>query len=84
MDELTLESTIDGMLSVDYKKRFIAEYNQVKIRLKKLDKTLSDYHDGTLKFKLDSGIELLTFQSNAMNRYLQILEERALREDISL
>ena len=33
---MELEDTIEDMLSSDYKRRFIAEYNQLKIRYDKL------------------------------------------------
>lgn len=31
-----LKDTVDGMLSTDYKERFVAEYQQTKIRYEKL------------------------------------------------
>ena len=34
---LDLKSTIDDMMSDDYKQRFIAEYSQLRIRITKLD-----------------------------------------------
>lgn len=36
----TLNETVDGMCSTDYKERFVAEYNQLVIRYKGLQNML--------------------------------------------
>ena len=41
---LELKDTIEGMISDDYKERFIAEYNQVKIRVAKLESMITKYY----------------------------------------
>ena len=40
---LTLNDTIDGMVSNDYKERFIAEYQQLVIRYNGLKKMLENW-----------------------------------------
>lgn len=81
---MELIDTIDGMTSADYKERFKAEYQQVKIRYNKLHKTIADSKSNKLSFKLESPIELLEQQYLAMYRYLSILEQRAICEGINL
>lgn len=67
--ELTYASTVDDMLSDDWKRRFKAEHDQVSLRLAKLNSTLesSDQND----------IGLLRIQVCVMSTYKKILEERA-------
>lgn len=85
----TLEDTKDFMTSSDYKERFIAEYQQLKIRLEKLRKYLAK-----IKAKDVFGVDvdaphacsvfLLNNQYEAMFEYLTILEIRAIIENIDL
>lgn len=49
-----LKDTIEGMTSQDYKERFKAEYQQVKIRYDKLDAMTVKYEAGTLPFTPNS------------------------------
>ena len=56
---MELKDTISGMLSADYKERFIAEYQQIKIRLEKLKTMLGKLYDGKLDFKPKSSIAIL-------------------------
>ena len=79
-----LSDTALYMTSASYKERFIAEYAQLAIRTIKLSKVVSDYDRGTIDFNLDTPIELLKDQLNAMNDYLEILKKRAKIESITL
>lgn len=80
---MELKDTITLMTSEDYKDRFIAEYQQTKVRYDKLHKMLVRYDAGTLNFEL-TNISLLREQAAAMGRYLYLLEERAELEQIEL
>lgn len=80
---MELKDTITFMTSEDYKDRFIAEYQQTKIRYDKLHKMLVRYDAGTLNFE-PTNISLLREQAAAMGRYLYLLEERAELEQIEL
>ena len=79
-----LKDTVDYMLSDDYKKRFIAEFEQVKIRRAKLVNMLWKYKNSTLDFKLSSDIHIYQAQVSVMDTYLTILEHRAEDEHIDL
>lgn len=82
----TLEETVPGMLSDDYKKRFIAEYNQCYIRYKKLGALVHNmlYNRDKLNFEPKCSIELLMSQLNILRTYLCILKERACIEGIGM
>lgn len=78
---MELKDTAKGMQSADYKERFIAEYNQLNIRIKKLEKFV-----GKIKYavyaeveepKHDCPLEVLERQLFAMKLYKLILEIRA-------
>ncbi len=79
-----LKDTIDLMLSNDYGARFVAEYQQTKIRYEKLNATLEKHYAGKLEFKPDSPVWLLEQQRDTMRAYLDILEARSREELISL
>ena len=81
---MELKDTIEGMISDDYKERFVAEYQQLTIRINKLDKLVRDYADGKLTFKPASRIDVLVRQKLYMLRYAKILEDRAKTEGIEL
>ena len=83
-DPSELKSTVDDMLSDDYKKRFVAEYRQTKIRYDKLDAMTVKYEAGTLDFKPDCPLELLKEQKGFMGNYLRCLKKRAEIEGIDL
>lgn len=77
-----LKETIEGMTSKDYKVRFIAEYEQLKIRIDKL-------YNYIIKIKTENAphdcpVELLKIQLKGMLTYLNILEIRANIEKINL
>lgn len=79
-----LKDTIDLMLSNDYGDRFVAEYQQTKIRYEKLNAMLKKYYAGKLEFEPDSPVWLLEQQRDTMRAYLNILETRSEKERISL
>lgn len=84
-----LKDTVENMTSDNYADRFIAEYDQAKIRREKL-KAFADkielaevYHIGTAP-EHKCPLNLLREQLRAMESYLSILEKRAIIEGISL
>ena len=81
---MKLKDTIEMMKSLDYKKRFKAEYFQLLIRIEGLSKMLTKYKDGTLNFTPTCSYDLLAGQLKAMRLYATYLEERADIEDINL
>lgn len=81
---MELRNTIEDMLSSDYKKRFKAEYNQLKIRYEKLHHTVVQYEAGTLPFPATCPLPILRDQKKAMGEYLYALEIRAEIEKIDL
>ncbi len=76
--------TVEMMFSDDYKKRFVAEYVQTKIRYKKLHKMITKYEAGTLDFEPQCSLELLKEQKMHMGNYIHTLEVRAEIENILL
>ena len=80
----TLEDTIKGMTSEDYKERFKAEYMQLKIRYDKLVIMVDKYRQGKLEFEPKTPLYLLENQILYMFNYMTILKLRAEREDINL
>lgn len=81
---MDLEDTIAGMISDDYKERFIAEYIQTVIRARKLDELLFAAHENKLDFELNCPVTLLASQLAAMREYLHFLEMRSKYEEIDL
>ena len=81
---MQLADTVENMIDGGYKERFIAEYEQLSIRLLKLQNTISTYKNGSLEFDPDSPIELLEAQEEIMSTYKMILEKRAKYEEINL
>ena len=86
---INLETTVAGMTSPDYKERFIAEYQQLKIRYLKLktfcDKIeLAEAHGYGEAPKHDCPLSLLREQQKYMGMYLSCLEKRALIENVDL
>ena len=81
---MKLKDTADLMISEDYKDRFKAEYQQLKIRANKLSAMLKKYKDGTLEFTPKCSYEVLYEQLVHMKDYLDDLEKRANIEGISL
>ena len=81
-----LSQTVELMSSNDYKKRFIAEYAQVEIRYKRLERVLKSIEDNTCPkcFKPTCPVDILESQLKYMNDYRAILIVRAAIEDIEL
>lgn len=79
-----LKDTIDGMLSKDYKERFIAEYKQLVIRLDKLENIISKAKNNSLEFKLSCPRIVLETQAIYMRNYADILRMRARQEGIDI
>ena len=76
--------TVEMMFSDDYKKRFVAEYVQTKIRYKKLHRMTTKYEAGTLDFEPQCSLELLKEQKMHMGNYIHTLEVRTEIENILL
>lgn len=80
--------TVDKMISLDYKDRFTAEYQQTKIRYERL-KDLNNRIEAA-EMTCSAGPEhdcpsyLLREQQRVMGEYLHILEVRAVIEDVKL
>lgn len=68
----------------DYKKRMIIEYQELETRYDKLHKMLVKYDANMLDFTPTCPIDLLREQASIMDRYLYILETRAMIEGIEL
>ena len=81
---MDLKSTVEMMLSSDYKERFRAEYFQTKIRYEKLHRMTIQYEAGTLSFTPPCSLALYKEQKAAMGNYLHALEVRAEIESIDL
>lgn len=81
---IDLKDTVDDMLSADYKRRFKAEYNQLAIRVVKLQSMLNKYRDNKLNFEPSCTYECLYEQLIYMKNYMDCLETRAIIEDIDL
>lgn len=87
MDKITtLEQTAELMSSEDYKERFIAEYAQVEIRYKRLERVLKSIEDKTCPkcFEPTCPVDILESQLKYMNDYREILIIRASIEEIEL
>jgi hypothetical protein len=81
---MELKDTIEMMNSPDYKERFKAEYQQLKIRYDKLDAMTVKYEAGTLNFTPTCSLQLLKEQKMHMGCYLRCLKIRAEIEGIEL
>jgi hypothetical protein len=79
---MTLADTITAMVSIDYKRRFKAEYYQLEIRINKLREVVDNYEH--LAFKPKCSRQLLNSQLVSMLTYKSYLLERAKIEDIEL
>ena len=79
-----LAATAEGMVSTDYKERFIAEFVQVKNRYYGLKSMIDKWNEGTLSFTPTCPRETYNFQLRAMKDYMDILIVRAKIEGIEL
>ena len=91
--QIELRDTRSLMNSGNYKKRFVAEYWQTKIRYEKLKAFNTKIEAANLTQHIDNGVdmplhdcpfELLREQQTVMGQYLHILETRAVIEGIDL
>lgn len=80
----TLKDTVEMMNSLDYKERFIAEYNQLVIRYKGLRNMLDKWNRGELEFKPTCPRSTYNMQLKAMADYIAVLEARAEMEGVEL
>ena len=69
---------------VEYKKRMITEYKELKGRTSKLRTMLNKWNNGTLNFTPTCPKWLLEKQLETMEDYLLILKMRAMIEDVDL
>lgn len=83
-DGIELADTINLMKSDDYKKRFVAEYMQTKIRYNNLHIMITKMEAGTLDFTPTCSMIILKNQKSFMGQYLNQLEIRAEVEKIPL
>lgn len=78
---IDLKDTAAGMMSGDYKERFVAEYHQLRTRLAKLSsfivKIKTAKEKGEPEPKHDCPLWILEAQAEAMAKYQAILEIRA-------
>lgn len=80
----TLNETVDGMCSTDYKERFVAEYNQLVIRYRGLKNMLDKWDRNELDFTPTCPRITYNLQIKAMTDYIDVLEARAAMENIYL
>lgn len=81
---LELKDTVGMMGSTDYKERFKAEYLQIAVRYRKLDKMVRDWDNGKLQFTPTCPRSIYELQLRAMTDYLEVLEARAKIEGVEL
>ena len=81
---MKLSDTYNLMCSIDYKDRFVAEYQQLRIRYDKLFEMVYKYISGELDFEPRCSIDVLKKQLVVMEEYLDVLRIRAEIEGITL
>ncbi len=91
---MELKDTVELMNSADYKERFIAEYKQLTIRMKKLEIFINRIKAHDWSFcrgenvvkvpKHDCSLGLLERQLEEMESYAKTLRLRAVIENIEL
>lgn len=81
---MNLKDTVGRMQSKNYKDRFKAEYFQLKIRYESLLDILEKADKGTLPYKLTCPRSIYNEQLRGMKIYMNVLEDRAIYEDIDL
>lgn len=96
MEIKKLQETAELMASSDYKERFMAEYYQVKIRVEKLENFIAKIRAISHCEKMerereldklinhDCDIIILEDQLETMQKYLFLLKQRAVIENINL
>lgn len=80
----TLKDTAELMCSEDYKERFIAEYQQLKIRYQGLKNMLDKWDRGELEFTPTCTRGIYIRQLMSMENYLYVLYDRAQIEGIDI
>ena len=83
-DDSPLLATVFDMKSPDYKKRFEAEYRQLRIRYEGLKRMCEKWDAGELDFTPTCPRATYDKQMEAMVDYLSVLEVRAYDEGIDL
>lgn len=82
---MKLADTVEGMNSVDYQERFIAEYQQLVIRYRGLTNMLNKWDRGVdLGFSPTCPRSTYNTQVETMADYIAVLEARAMMEGIDL
>lgn len=79
---MELSETVELMSSPNYKDRFIAEYYQTKTRFEKLSNMVVNWDN--LNFIPTCPKSTYLLQLEYMEKYLAVLELRAVAEDIVL
>lgn len=79
---MTVDMVIPYVTSEDWKKRFIGEYWMLRFRTEGLSDMLLNWDN--LGFKPNCDFGTLSTQAGTMERYLEILEKRAVIENIDL
>lgn len=79
-----LAATAELMVSSDYKARFRAEFIQLKNRYEGLKKMVTKWDNDELNFTPTCPREIYDVQLAAMQRYLDVLEERAELENVKI
>lgn len=81
---MKLQDTVKMMSSNEYKERFKAEYLQLKIRIDGLSNFLDKYMKGDLSITPNCPYNVLHEQLVHMKNYKNILENRAIIENVNL
>ncbi|WP_321024584.1 crAss001_48 related protein [Eisenbergiella porci] len=81
---MKLADTVKMMNSENYKERFIAEYNQLKIRFIGLMNMCGKWDRNELTFEPTCPRSTYELQLRAMRDYIAILEMRAVMEGVEL
>ena len=81
---MELVDTIELMIDDSYANRFRAEYYQLAIRTRKLNKYINDVNLGLVEEEPKTEVNILLSQLHTMKNYLTILKHRAKVEGIEL
>lgn len=81
---MKLSDTVPMMNSTDYKEMFKAEYFQLKIRIAGLQSMLEKWDNHTSDFEPVCDRKIYNIQLKIMKDYMNVLENRAVTENIDL
>ena len=81
---MELKDTVVLMNSPHYKDRFRSEYHQLKIREEKLKAMVAKWDNGGIEFTPTCPREMYDEQLASMKAYREVLEKRAVLEDVAL